>query len=182
MFESPPEMAQCCFTDTYWYRRENVHSEMTAKPTRPLSVFLRYAQKDEALKQEFEDYLAILQQDQLISGWVEGQIQPGTDWSQTIDPRMLTADLILLMVSPSLLASGYCSGAEFREAFERNETPRKAALLPISLHPVNLRGHPLGTIAFTPPQGPVSSWPDHHKAWQGVDNDIRLVIAYDFKA
>jgi hypothetical protein len=109
-----------------------MHSEMTAEPKRALSVFLSYAEKDEALKQEFEDYLAILQHALLISGWVERCVQQGTDWSQTIDPGLLAADLILLMVSPALFASGYCSGAEFYEAFERNKTRRKAALVPIS--------------------------------------------------
>jgi replicative DNA helicase len=154
---------------------------MAAGSKRPLSVFLCYAQKDEALKQEFEDYLAILQQNQLISGWVERPVQRGTDWSQTIDPRLLAADLILLMMSPSLLASGYCSGAEFREAFERNKTRRKAALLPISLYYVNLQGHPLEFIAFTPHK-PVSSWPERHDAWRIVDRGIRHTIAHHFKA
>jgi hypothetical protein len=158
-----------------------MHSGMTAGPKRPVSVFLSYAQKDEALKQEFEDYLAILQQNQLISGWVERQVQQGTDWSQNIDPRLLVADLILLMVSPSLLASGYCSGAEFRETFERNKTRRKAALVPISLHYVNLQGHSLESIACTPYK-PVSSWPERHEAWRIVDWDIRHVIAHHFKA
>ncbi len=158
-----------------------MHSEMTAGLKRPASVFLSYAQKDEALKQEFEDYLAILQQDQFISGWVERPVQRGTDWSQTIDPRLLAANLILLLMSPGLLGSGYCSGAEFHEAFERNKTREKAALIPISLHYVNLQGHPLGSIASTPPK-PVSSWPERHEAWRFVDWDIRHMIAHDFKA
>lgn len=154
---------------------------MATGPKRPLSVFLSYAQKDEALKQEFEDYLAILQQNQLISGWVEHQIQQGTDWSQTIDPHLLAADLILLMMSPGLLASGYCSGAEFYEAFERNKTQREAVLVPISLHYVNLQGHPLESIAWTPYK-PVSSWSEHHDAWKIVDRNIRHIIEYRFKA
>ncbi|GCE21326.1 hypothetical protein [Dictyobacter kobayashii] len=47
--------------------------EPGSKP--PVTVYLVYAQKDEALKQEFEDYLAIMQQNQLIVGWIERQIQ-----------------------------------------------------------------------------------------------------------
>ena len=156
-----------------------MHSGMTAKPKRPVSVFLSYVQKDEALKQEFEDYLAILQQAQLISGWVERQIQQGMGWSQTIDPRMLAADLILLMVSPGLLASGYCSGAEFHEAFERNKTRKEAALIPISLHYVNLQGNLLESIACTPYR-PVSSWSDRHEGWRIVDWNIRHVITHHF--
>lgn len=162
-------------------RREKLQSEMAAEPELPAKVFLVYAQKDETFKQEFEDYLAILQQAQLISGWEERQIQRGTDWSQTIDPHMLTADLILFMVSPALIASGYCSGAEFREAFERNKPSRKATLIPILLHYVNLQGNPLGAIQYTPDR-PVSSWHKRHEAWRIVDRSIRSVIAHGFKA
>lgn len=59
---------------------------MTLQPTHPLSVYLCYAQSDEILKQEFEDYLVILQQGELISGWTERQVQRGADWSRIIDP------------------------------------------------------------------------------------------------
>jgi hypothetical protein len=149
---------------------------MTAVPKRPVSVYLSYARKDESLKQEFEDYLAILQQTRFISGWVERQIQPGIDWSQVIDPRLFVADLVLLLVSPGLLASGYCSGKESREAFERNIT-RKAVLVPILLHQVNLRGHLLETILSLPRnQKPVSSWPERSEAWWIIDQEIRAVI------
>src|ERR1019366_9867640 len=101
----------------------------TKRPKQPVSIYLSYAQKDEALKLEFEDYLAIMQQTGLISGWVERQVQSGIDWSQIIDPRLLTADLVLLLVSPALLASGYCSGAEVREAFERSKADKRRTLL-----------------------------------------------------
>jgi hypothetical protein len=45
----------------------------------PISVYLIYAQKDEVLKQEFEDYLTIMRQNGLISSWVERQVQRGTE-------------------------------------------------------------------------------------------------------
>jgi hypothetical protein len=157
-----------------------MQSETTAGPKQPARVFLVYAQKDEAFKQEFEDYLAILLQAQLISGWEERQVQRGTDWSQTIDPRMLAADLIFLMVSPAFIASGYCSGAEFREVFERNKPPRKAALIPISLQYVNLQGNPLKNIQAAPYR-PVLSWHKRDEAWRIVDREIRYVIAHGFK-
>jgi hypothetical protein len=71
---------------------------MGMEPERPMTLYVSYSQKDEALKQEFEDYLVNLQQAQLISGWIERQIQPGTDWSQVIDPRLATAQLFLLLI------------------------------------------------------------------------------------
>jgi hypothetical protein len=150
---------------------------MMTGPKRPVSVYLSYAQKDEALKQEFEDYLAIMQQTGLISGWVERPVQRETDWSQIIDPRLLTADLVLVLVSPALLASGYCSGAEIREAFERRKAG-ETRVIPIILHYVNLKGYPFEAIASVPRKGPVSSWPVRNEAWRNIDQEIRQVIEY----
>jgi internalin A len=151
---------------------------MAAEPKKAVSVYLSYAQKDKDLKQEFEDYLAILQQIGLISGWVERQVQRGTDWSQVIDPRLLTADLVLVLVSPSLLASGYCSGDEIREAFKRS-IKGGARVIPIILHYVNLKGYLFEAIVCIPRNGrPVSSWPDRNEAWRNIDQEIRGVIEY----
>ena len=153
-----------------------MHSRPIKEPVKAVRAVLRYAQEDEALKQEFETYLILLQQAQYISGWVEHQAQRGMDWSQPVDPDVLAADLVLLMVSPYLLATGYCSGTEFREVFERNRTQEKTILVPISLRPTNLRGYALESIAWTP-HNPVSSWSDRHEAWRWVDRGIRRVIA-----
>jgi hypothetical protein len=148
---------------------------MVTRPKRPVSVYLSYAQKDEALKQEFEDYLAIMQQTGLISGWIERQVQPGADWSQVIDPRLLLADLVLVLVSPALLASGYCSGVEVREAF-KGRKKGETRVIPIILHYVNLKGYPFEAIVSIPRERPVLSWVDRNKAWRNIDQEIRQVI------
>jgi TIR domain len=150
---------------------------LASEPKQPISVYLSYAQKDELLKQEFEDYLTIMQQNSLISGWVERQVQRGTDWSQIIDPHSLTADLFLVLVSPSLLASGYCSGAEMRKAFERSESG-ETGIIPIILHHANLIGNPLERVQSLPMYArPVSSWPNRSEAWGDIEQGIRKAIA-----
>ncbi|MBA2680543.1 MAG: toll/interleukin-1 receptor domain-containing protein [Ktedonobacteraceae bacterium] len=148
---------------------------MTTGPKQPITLFLSYAQKDEACKQEFEDYLAILQHTQLISSWVERQVQPGTDWSQVIDPRLSTADFFVPLVSPALFASGYCFGAEVHEAFERSKAG-KARVIPIILRSVDLTGHPFEKIVSLPRYLAVSSWPDQMAAWKNIDQELRAVI------
>ncbi len=149
---------------------------MVTEPKRPTSIYLSYAQKDEVLKREFEDYLVILQQNGLISGWVERQVQQGTNWSQVIDPRLLTTDFVLVLVSPSLLASGYCSGAELSEAFKRSAAG-ETRVIPIILHYANLMGNPLRRVQSLPKNGiPVSSWPDRSEVWENIDQGIRASI------
>ncbi len=149
---------------------------MTTEPKRPISIFLSYAQKDESLKQEFEDYLVIMQDTGLISGWAERSVQRGPDWSEVIDPHLLAADLILVLISPGLLASGYCSGAEVRKAFERSEK-REACIIPIILHYVNLTGYPFERVQCLPRGAqPVASWPNRSEAWGDADRELRYII------
>lgn len=149
---------------------------MTIGPKRPVSIYLIYAQKDEALKEEFDDYLVMLQQARRISGWVERQIRPGTDWSQEIDSRLLTADLIVLFVSPGLLASGYCSGAEFSKAFEMQKAG-EVLIIPVLLHQVDLRGQLFASLQCLPAKSiPVSSWTERKEAWWSVYQGIRQVV------
>ncbi len=151
---------------------------MTIGPKRSVSIYLIYAQKDEALKQEFDDYLVMLQQTRLISGWVERQIRPGTDWSQAIDSRLLAANLVVLFVSPGLLASGYCAGVELSKAFEMRKAG-KALIIPVLLHYVDLRGNLLESLQCLPAKAlPVSSWAERKEAWWSVYQGIRQVVEY----
>lgn len=153
-------------------------------PNRPTTLYVSYSQKDEALKQEFEDYLMNLQQAQLISGWIERQVQPGADWSQVIDSRLETAQIFLLLLSPSLLASGYCSGAEFQEAFEQRRKRGEMRVIPIFLRHVDVTWHPLGSLGglplFATEEGPVmkpvSSWRKPHEAWWNVYQHLCQLI------
>ena len=157
---------------------------MAMGPEQLTTLFMSYSQKDEALKQEFEDYLVNLQQAQLISGWVERQVRPGADWSQVIDPRLETAQIFLLLLSPSPLASGYCSGAEFREAFDERRERGEMRVIPIFLHHVDVTWHPLSSIQCLPlfatekggQMRSVSSWPERSEAWWNVYQSIRQVI------
>ena len=102
----------------------------------------------------------------------------GSDWSQNIDKRLLTADFVLLLVSPALVASGYCYGAEVREAFERSRKG-EARVIPIILHYVSLAGTLLEAIQPLPKnRRPVSSWPIRSEAWEDIDQGIRGVIRH----
>jgi hypothetical protein len=154
---------------------------MIIGPKQPITPYLIYVQKDEAFKKEFENYLTILQQTQHISGWVERLVQPGIDWSHVIDPRLLIADLILLLTSPDLLGSGYCSGAEVREVLNRHKLGN-VRLIPIILRHVDLTGFPISVLQTLPGDDkelwkPIAAWSDRDEAWRKVDQSIRRVIA-----
>lgn len=150
---------------------------MTTESRPSIKVFLGYAQQDKGLKHELENHLAALHQSGQITWWGEREIQPATDWTQVIDPRLSTADLILLLMSSDLLGSGYCSGAEVQQALERHKSG-KAFLIPIILRRVDLTGLPLGVLQVLPGDDksswkPVMAWGDRDEAWWSVAQGVR---------
>ncbi len=62
--------------------------------TQPLEVYYSYAQKDEALCKELETHLSIFQRQNLITGWHQRNISPGTERTPTIDQHLSTAHII----------------------------------------------------------------------------------------
>ena len=149
---------------------------MAAEARKQQKLYFVYAQKDEVFKQEFEDYLINLQQNGFIAEWIERQAQQGTDWSQVNDPRLLEASLYVLLLSPALLATGYCSGMEFHTALARRQTG-DMHLIPILLHKVDVTGNPLEAMQSLPGnRSPVSSWRERHEAWWEVYHDLQRAL------
>ena len=62
----------------------------------PLELFYSYAHTDEDLRAKLEKHLAALQRAELISGWSDRKILPGTEWAAEIQAAW------------SALASSYC--------------------------------------------------------------------------
>ena len=87
----------------------------------PVEVFISYSHKDEALKEELEDHLSLLQRGKLISVWHDRKIGAGREWADQIDERLESAQIILLLISAKFLASDYCHDIEMRRAMERHE-------------------------------------------------------------
>ena len=154
---------------------------MATEPRQATTVYLSYAQQDKALKQELENHLAVLRQTGQISLGGEREIQPGTDWAQTIDPRLSTADIVLLLLSADLLGSGYCSVAEVRQALARHRAG-KALVIPMVLRRVDVTGLPISVFPCLPGDDkerwkPVMSWADRDEAWWKVIQGLRHAIA-----
>ena len=108
----------------------------------PVEVFYSYAHEDEALCNELEKHLSLLQRQRLITAWHDRHILPGTDWAQAIDEHLERASVILLLISADFLASDYCYGIEMQRALERHQA-NEARVIPILLRPVDLERGPL---------------------------------------
>ena len=99
-----------------------------------IELFYSYAHEDEALRNRLNNHLSLLRQQGFIRAWYDRDINAGSLWAQEIDAHLASARIILLLVSPSFLASDYCYGVEMKEAMRRHEAG-EATVIPIILRP-----------------------------------------------
>src|SRR4051812_44816336 len=78
---------------------------------RPLSVFISYSGRDPeeaSIAVRLAQWLEPLIYKGDAEVWYDRDLAPAEHWDDTIRVRLETADIILLLVSPSYLASEYC--------------------------------------------------------------------------
>ena len=95
-------------------------------------LFYSYAHEDERHLNQLQKHLNVLVTDRLMSHWYDRDIPPGDEWDRKIDERIRSADIILLIVSPSFLASEYIREKELKIALERREAG-EALVIPVIL-------------------------------------------------
>ncbi|MBD1867267.1 AAA-like domain-containing protein [Cyanobacteria bacterium FACHB-471] len=141
-----------------------------------LRMFYSYSHKDEALRDELEVRLKLLQRQSLIQPWHDRRILPGTDWKHELDTNLEQADIILLLVSPDFINSDYCYEIEIKRAIERHNAG-EALVLPILLRPVNWNELSFSRLQALPTDlKPVTRWSDPDDAWLNIEQGIREAI------
>ena len=106
-----------------------------------ISIFYSYAREDEHLRKKLETHLSLLQQQGLIAAWYDRKISAGPEWAHEINTHLDSAQIILLLVSSSFLASRYCYSSEMVRALQRHEAGT-ARVIPIILRPVDWENAP----------------------------------------
>jgi CheY-like chemotaxis protein len=142
----------------------------------PVDLFYSYAHEDEKLRDELDGHLALLRRKGVIRPWHDRGIVPGQKWDETIDARLSTADLILLLVSMDFLNSDYIWGKELATAIVRAERG-DASVVPVLLRAVDIEGAPFAQLQGLPTDlRPVTSWPNRDEAWTDVAKGIRRAV------
>ena len=140
---------------------------------RPVQVFISYSHKDEDLRDALMEHLAVLQREQWITVWHHRPITPGGEWKRDIDEHLLSAEMVLLLVSPSFVASDYCYGVELKSALDRHEK-EGLPVIPVLLRPVDWTLAPFGRLQALPRDArPVTEWPDRDAAFRDITRAIR---------
>ena len=100
-----------------------------------VSLFFSYSHRDEEFRDELEIHLAMLKREGSISAWHDRRIDAGAKLHDDISEHLETANIILLLVSPSFLASDYCYEREMTRALERQKKTAWQSLFRLSFIP-----------------------------------------------
>ena len=142
---------------------------------KPLKLFFCYSHKDEDLRDLLADHLALLKQKGVITSWYDRKIPAGSEWKSAIDENIDDADIVLLLVSSSFIASHYCYAVEMNRAMERH-AKGDARVIPIILRPCQWQQPPIGKLQALPKDGkPITEWDNQDVAFLDVANGIEKV-------
>src|SRR5579883_823919 len=142
----------------------------------PLTIFFCYASEDQLLLDQLKNHLKPLQRQGFIDGWYDRMALAGTEWKQEAKKHLNGAQIILLLVSPSFLASDYSYDVEVKQAIERHEAG-ETHVIPIILRPVIWEETLFGHLQPLPTQGkPVVSWANPDEAFLDVAKHVQKVI------
>lgn len=134
------------------------YQEISRRAALPLKLFVSYSHSDEKLRARLATHLVPLEREELIIVWHDHKIEAGVHWEEMIRERLNAADLILLLVSSSFVASSYCYDIEVKRALARDKAG-EARVIPVILRPAEWRGLPFGKLQALPRDGkPVTSW------------------------
>jgi hypothetical protein len=147
-----------------------------ARQEKPISLFYSYSHRDEELRKKLEDHLAGLRWSEKIAEWHDRNIDVGDEWAKEIDRNLTSADVILLLVSASFIASKYCWSVEMKKALERHDKG-EAKVIPVILRPCSWHTTPFAKLQAAPTNAkPVTCWSDPDEALYDVACKIERAV------
>lgn len=167
--------------------RETLHEQWEATlskfpanikpPMQALKVFISYAHKDEAFKDELVTMLASMQRQGIIDAWQDRRIEPGDEWYQAIQTAMNECDLAVLLVSKNFLASRFINDEEVPRLLKRRKA-EGMRVIPIIIRPCMWSSEPvLRDLQALPQDGKaVISFSEENGDRDQVWTDIAKVI------
>lgn len=143
---------------------------------KPIRIFYSYAHEDESYAETLQKHLALLKHQGLIGDWYDRRIVAGQEWELKINENLMSADIVLLLVSADFIASDYCWSYEMEWAMKR-QAADEVDVIPIALHPADWKGAPFAKLQGLPRTlKPISEWPNPAAAFADVAQGLRKVI------
>ena len=146
----------------------------------PLKVFISYSNRDKAYLQKLKTFLTPLMIEKNLILWYDNTLIPGEEWDKKIKYELMTADIILFLVSPDLLATEYIWKTEMKEALDRHEKG-EARMVPVILRPCLWESSPLARYNVIPEKGkPLSTYSNQDKGWKIITEEIEKTIEREY--
>ncbi|MDX1911217.1 MAG: TIR domain-containing protein [Saprospiraceae bacterium] len=151
------------------------HPPLLYAGMRKLNVFISYSHVDEAFKTTLDKHLTMLKRSDKIATWNDRALLPAQDWDVEIKAQLDQADIILLLVSNSFLASDYIWQEELSRAKARHDAGA-AKMVPIFIKACDWEGAPFGALQGLPANAqPVDTIENDH-AWTEIARGIRRLV------
>jgi len=140
------------------------------------SIFFSYSHDDEQYRDQLEKHLSLLQHQGLIETWHDRRITAGSEIDDSIDEKLESSDIVLLLVSSSFLASRYCYSREMTRAMQRHEDG-SARVIPVIVRPCDWHSAPFGKLLAAPKNGKaITTWANYDEAYTDVARQIRVAV------
>src|SRR5215207_8492878 len=145
-------------------------------PQEPVTACIAYSHEDKRHLTKLHQHLSLLRNQGKLDAWHDRQIDPGQEWEQAIDDRLYSDKIILLLVSPSFMASKYCWEKEMKVAIGRHDAG-DAIAIPIIVRDCDWKTAPFGKLEALPEKGKaVTLWSNRDSAWRNVAEGIRRIL------
>ncbi len=144
-----------------------------------VEIFCSYSHsdKDKVLKKEFDTSMRPYVRKKLLQVWHDGRIGAGDEWAADIDQHLVSADIIVFLISPDFLNSDYCVEKELHVALER-KSRKEALVVPIIVRDCAWKETPLADLQALPAEArPVTQWADRDSAWKSVGDGLKARAA-----
>ncbi|MDX1984491.1 MAG: toll/interleukin-1 receptor domain-containing protein [Bryobacteraceae bacterium] len=144
-----------------------------------MKVFLSYSHLDEDLKKKLDAHLSALKRSGAIETWNDRKIGSGEEWRKRIDEQLISANIVLLLISSDFLASDFCYEIETISALERHNRGQ-AIVIPVVLRDVDFHGLPIASLQMLPKDAVAvtsSKWSSEDEALRQVAEGVRRAVA-----
>ncbi len=142
----------------------------------PARLFLSYSHENDAQRIKFEQVLAPLKHERLISIWNDRKILPGAHWDDRIAESLRSADIVVFLVSRALLASDYVREKELPEALALHHE-KGTVVVPVMLESCDWETSPFHELQALPKDAaPIETWEHESEAWTNVAKGLRALV------
>lgn len=139
-------------------------------------IFISYAHKNEAFKDEFREMVAPLEKSGKWKVWDDRWLLPGDNWNKEILRHLEEAHVAVLLLTPAFFASDYIYDEEMRRAVERHRRG-EMLLIGVMVSDCMFEETPLRDIQIVPRDAlPVERHPNRSQVWKAVADKIKETI------